>query len=128
MNVLNRKTVIITINTSSPTYINNTISQRIDNINFIPDEVILRTISVANLDNDNEVFIISSNLVNNNVMGVCCVHSSETTVSNPQSVFPLGRQINGNYTFTLLDSSGNITNLNNMIVSLCLEFVEYRKN
>lgn len=127
MNVLNRRTVIITINTASPSYVNNTITQRISNIDFIPDEVILRTISATNFDNSNEQFLVSSNLIGN-VLGCCCVHSGETSNINPQSVFPLGRQINGTYTFTLLDFEGVTTVLNTMVVNLCLEFVEYRKN
>lgn len=128
MNVLNRRTVIVSINTTLPSYNNNTISQRISNIDFIPDEVILRTISVINADNNNESFIITSNLINGNAIGCCSVHSAETATTNPQSVFPLGRQINGDYSFTLLDGNGNVATMNSMIITLCLEFVEYRRN
>jgi hypothetical protein len=122
MNFLNRKTVIVSIDSSSGSYINNTISRAISDVAFIPDEVVVRTISVSNGHNTNEVFIITSSLISNNVLGCCSVHDGETSNTNPQSVFPLGTPINGNYSFTLL----NTVNLN-LVINIVLEFIQYAK-
>ncbi len=129
MNVKNRRIAVVTIDTTSALYVNNTIPYRFNNINFIPDEVILRSISVANIDASNECFILSSNLVPNNIMGSHVVTNAQASNQNPQTVFTLGYPITGSYNFTLLDSNGNLTpTMNNMVVTLCLEFVEYHKN
>lgn len=119
MNVLNRRTVIITVDTTTPDYINNTIFTRISNVAFIPNEVIVRSISVRNRANNNENIIISSSLLGNNVLGSCSVHSAETSNTNPQSVFPLNIPVNGNYSFTL-----NTPN-NQLIINIVLEFIQY---
>ena len=128
MKVKNRKNVIVSIDTSSSSYVNNTITKAINDVSFIPDEMIIRTIAVTNVDASNESFIITSSLVGNNMIGCCSVSPSLSTTVNPQSVFNLGVPISGNYSFTLLNTTFGFSALNTMSILISIEFVEYFKD
>jgi hypothetical protein len=125
MKVKNRKNHTIIIDTSA--YTNNTISYSFRNINFIPDEMIVKNLSYINNDATREFGVIYTNLVNDYI---CSFSATQSNTFNCQLDlhFPLAKEISGAYTFTLLDSNKAISTMNAMVIGLTLEFVEYSKD
>ena len=114
-----RKTVFIPLDpagVSQSTY-------DISNIPFIPDEMIVRTITSLNVTGSADtVFSIISDLTDWYIMASISTISGSTVIYNAK--FPINREIKGTYTFKFLDYQNQPTTLN-MWLTIQLEFIKY---
>ena len=97
----------------------------ITNINFIPDMIIVRNISLQGTASG-EVYNIWSDLVNGDgIIGSLTIDSQ----IQPHSKFQSNGSVNGNHHFKLYTSDKStasaVTNLDNLVINL--EFVKYAK-
>lgn len=124
MKVKNRKTHVVTISTTASGYSNNSITYNFKNISFIPDEMIVRSVSVINNTGTRECAIVYTNLVSDNICSFVCTQTN-TTNNQLDNRFIIGKEVSGNYVFTLLDENKAIVAMNDMVITITLEFVEY---
>lgn len=118
--VRNRKTIIVKndFNTSSSfsTYIN---------IDFIPDEVVVKSI-VYQTTPAEEPFIIRTTLPTKYTNDLFTCSGSVENVFLDNTFLLNNQGINQNYTFSILDVNGNLSNREGKLF-ITLEFKEYSK-
>jgi len=91
------------------------------NIEFIPDEVIVRSIGYHNDKTETELGYISTNLVKDNRIGFY----GDGLVSNSQQTFTLDKPVNGRYLFQLILADGTIDAASAGVLMISLEFIKY---
>ncbi len=91
------------------------------NIEFIPDEVIVRAISYSSQNDEAGVSLIWTDLVNDSYLGTYI----DDAISNPNQVFTIGRPVRGVYAFKGLFYSGNLDNVALGVIVISLEFIKY---
>lgn len=99
-----------------------------DNIYFEPDEVILRGISVSDINGVDANVSIWSDLVDNYPMVSFAISATPTNgtpnFNTCELHFPLNKVIKGAYTFTLKNFAGALADFDG-VLGLHLEFVKY---
>jgi len=90
-------------------------------IDFIPDELIVKSYLYLSDGKEDGVSFIFSDLVNDVLCPV-----AETIPCYLSTPFLLKRPINGTFTFKVLDSLGALTNGRQGDIYICLEFVKYK--
>ena len=91
------------------------------NIDFIPDDVIVRSIMYYSNGADPGVSFIRTNLVKDNIIGSI----DDPSVQNPQQHFTVNKPIKGAYNFQIVNTNGTIGNRVGQL-HIALEFVRYK--
>ena len=93
------------------------------NLEFIPDEMIVKGMHFFKDGTNNTVFTLSSNLVDYNIM---CSFIETDIYSNFNNVFQINKPVNGLYDFTInMVDTGSI--VYNGSIAITLEFIQYKK-
>ena len=106
----------------------------INNIEFIPDELIINTIAYndksTNVTQNASMYSLSSNLVSNYTLSSFPNYGTIAAYLKLDTPFKINNSVNGNYTFTLSDaymidlSTG--VNTVNMFITLMVTFYKYK--
>ena len=91
------------------------------NIEFTPDEVIVRSIGYHNDKTETELGYITTNMVKDNIIGFY----GDGLVSNSQQTFTVNKPVNGAYLFQLRLVDGTIDGGSAGVLMISLEFIKY---
>lgn len=121
--VKERKTIIIRGSGMAATF------RQDINIQFVPDEVILR--GICYYDNTNaansDIYTIKSSLINNEEIATFGRQENNTTFQKMNSSFILRRPVQGSYYFTVIDFVNDEIEGITFTMTLALEFIQYEK-
>ena len=113
-----RKTILVSLDPYNVTEAQFSIT----NVNFTPDDMIVKTITCLNNGGVTGVYKIISDLTDWQPIGI--VSTSSVEINTIDLVYKLDKQINGTYTFKFLDYLNQPATLN-MWLTIQLEFIKY---
>lgn len=96
--------------------------KRTINIEFVPDELIVRCIAYQNDSSEVNVGYIYSDLVRDNILGSVI---DGKTFNNSNQVFTIGEPVHGIYTFSCRQADGSFDDAMAGVPMISLEFVKY---
>ena len=91
------------------------------NVEFIPDEVIVRSISYRYDGTEPNQGFLTTNLIKDSIIGTYM----DGVTHNPNSVFPVKRQVKGQFLFQARSSS-TLLDAGDGVLFAILEFVKYQ--
>jgi len=116
-NIAERQNVLIYRTLANPNEWNEQI-----NIDFIPDDVIVRSIMyLGPAVPEPGVSFVRTNLVKDNIIG----SFDDSSVHNPQQYFTVNKPIKGAFNFKIVNNDGTIGNRTGQL-HIALEFVRYK--
>ena len=113
-----RKTVFVSLDPNSE----NEVFYEISNVNFTPDVMIVKSITVINAGTADAVYRIITDLTD--WQPIAIINTKSVEINLIDVTFNLNKQINGTYTFRFTDYIGDSVNLS-MFLTLQLEFIKY---
>jgi hypothetical protein len=92
-------------------------------INFIPDEVIIRSVHYFNNGTEVGVSTLETNMIDN-IPAIANIIDSRIPYT-PNSIFPVNRPIRGTYSMTFYDNTGALDTTRTGTLAILLEFIKY---
>jgi len=95
----------------------------INKVSFIPDEVIIKTINYTQTVLSNQIVLLYTDLVSDNIGSVL----ASGQLNNSNLVFELKKPVSGSYTMQIF-SYPNILNATlTGVLHICFEFIKYKE-
>lgn len=98
----------------------------ITDVNFEPDEMIVKAISYTNTALASEFAILTSNLVDWKTIFCFSCPASSCINAYIDAYFPINKKVNGRYTFISKTVAGGVNDLNGLL-SIQLLFIKHSK-
>ena len=94
------------------------------NIDFIPDEMIVREVGYALSGNQSNIFYVWSDIVDDNIIALI---GDSKTAHSPNTTFTVKKGIKGSYLFQIRDWDDEIPQVAPGNLMIVLEFVKYKQ-
>lgn len=117
MAVVARQTVLIGQNLGN----DGPVWKQFINLDFVPDEMIVRSITYRYDGTEPNQGFIYTDLVKDSILGTYM----DGSTNNPQSVFPMKKQVKGQFLFQAM-SSTSVLDGGDGVLFATLEFVKYQ--
>ena len=123
----NRKHIEVPFTFNNPATASFRFTKSID-IDFIPDEVIIRQICHRAIVTETQTYSLSSDLVNGYMCTLFTFSNLTGTVPGTEIIFIIDKPVRGIYNFAMtLSQDPTVVITGNANVSIHLEFVKYKK-